>query len=341
MSTPVHLSGGPRNGATVTVEDPWPRSYVRVDDGTGELVTYLTVNYDGPAPYNALYSDEGDLETGEDFEPEVAMGPEGQPGVDGSPGPPGAQGDPGSPVLPKGAWDEFAIYEALDLVSYLNSSWIALDAVTGTVPGTDATKWMLNAGGFVPRGAWSSATAYAPLDIISYDGDIWAAVAPGTNHVPGPVSAYWAKLIDGDDIRGPIGPQGVPGSPLPVREDAQIVTGSLAAGAGESGTVTLAKGYRVLRVDSDHPMRLRLYTTAAKRTADITRASIDDPTGDHGLVAEVITATTLLGLDLCDPTPSGYSAEVPPTSSIAYRVTNGDSVTRIITIDIVFQAQEN
>jgi hypothetical protein len=128
---------------------------------------------------------------------------------------------------------------------------------------------------------------------------------------------------------GPAGPKGDTGAQGPagidgisrVRQDSTINTTSLTTNAGESGTVPLASAYQVLRITTNKPARVRLYSTAAKRNADLLRPVTADPSGDHGCVVEVVTASDLLGLDM-SPAPSGYSMESPPVGAIPYRVDN-------------------
>jgi uncharacterized protein DUF4082 len=79
------------------------------------------------------------------------------------------------------------------------------------------------------------------------------------------------------------------GSTAPSRQTATITTASLANNAQETGTVTLAKGYRLLRLTTDKAARVRLYSTTAKRDADLARAVGTDPTGDHGVMFDFVT----------------------------------------------------
>lgn len=77
-----------------------------------------------------------------------------------------------------------------------------------------------------------------------------------------------------------------PISSAPSRTVASFTTPSLAAGASATGTIDLGKGYRLYRITTSAACRTRLYTTDAKRTADASRPSGTDPTGDHGLMLD-------------------------------------------------------
>ena len=126
----LDLVGGPRDGTTETVDEPWPRSYVIVDDGSGGEASYAVQD----TLASADYVDPLDPTPGDD-EPAVAgppgpegpTGPEGVPGNDGLPGPEGPPGPPGSPFVAKGEWDPDTYYDTYDTVihegiSYYNAS---------------------------------------------------------------------------------------------------------------------------------------------------------------------------------------------------------------------------
>lgn len=90
-----------------------------------------------------------------------------------------------------------------------------------------------------------------------------------------------------------------------VRQTKTLVTGPLSSGATTVGTVELAPAYRVLRISTDVPARVRLYTNAAKRDQDLTRPIGIKPSGDHGRMLEVVTTTALPAMDL-SPTLDGF-----------------------------------
>lgn len=154
-------------------------------------------------------------------------------------------------------------------------------------------------------------------------GDVGPAGAAGVAGAAGP------KGDKGDtgDV-GPQGPAGAvgaqgPAGPLIARDTKLLTTGALATNANETGTVVLAKGYRVLRIATDKAARVRLYTTAAKRDADLARSAAVDPNPatDHGLVLEATTSAALLAFDM-SPVPEGHNLEAVPSANIPYTVTN-------------------
>lgn len=108
------------------------------------------------------------------------------------------------------------------------------------------------------------------------------------------------------------------------RTTATYTTGSLALNeSDDAGSITLAKTFTALRIQTTRAARVRLYATAAQRTADLARAISSDPTGDHGLLLEFVTGTDL---DWAITPPAiGMSLETSPGSSIPIAITNLDT----------------
>lgn len=119
------------------------------------------------------------------------------------------------------------------------------------------------------------------------------------------------------------------------RATASKTTASLAAGASEQGTITLAAGYRLLRITSSAPARVRLYTTAAKQAADLARPIGTDPAGDHGCVLEYVATSGLLSADL-SPTVDGFDGKAAPDGAIPITVTNTGAGIVAIQVDFLW-----
>lgn len=111
------------------------------------------------------------------------------------------------------------------------------------------------------------------------------------------------------------------GGGLQSRATVTYTTASLATNATETGTVTMAIGYRLLHIATDKAARVQIYSTTAARTADASRPIGTDPTGNHGLMLEYVTTASVLAADL-SPFVDAASMEGTPSTSIPIRVTN-------------------
>ena len=123
------------------------------------------------------------------------------------------------------------------------------------------------------------------------------------------------------------------------RATAAHSTASLAVNATENAQIAMAKAYRLLRIQTNRPARLRVYTTAAKRTADAGRAVGTDPTGDHGVVLDYVTTASLLAADL-SPAVDGANLEAIPTADIPIAVENRDSGAGVVTVTFTYLPEE-
>lgn len=108
-------------------------------------------------------------------------------------------------------------------------------------------------------------------------------------------------------------------------------TGILAPGANAFLELPLGKAYSLLTVATNFPARVRVYATASHRAADASRTVDKAPENDHGLVAEVVTAASLLALHFA-PMPFGANQEAIPSAAAYLAVTNTDVVPRSIKV---------
>ena len=69
-------------------------------------------------------------------------------------------------------------------------------------------------------------------------------------------------------------------------------TGSIGAGTTADITITGAKTYSLLKIETSHAAWVRLYTDTTSRTNDASRAYTTDPTPGSGVLAEVYTTTS-------------------------------------------------
>ena len=116
------------------------------------------------------------------------------------------------------------------------------------------------------------------------------------------------------------------------RATASAATSSIADGASADITITGAKSYMLMSVQTSAAAWVTLYTSTAARTADASRTSNTDPLPGSGVVAEVITgaATT----QKITPGLLGFNDESTPTSDIYVKVENQSGSTAAITVTL-------
>lgn len=166
------------------------------------------------------------------------------------------------------------------------------------------------------------------------------------DHTPFDVTA-------GGGVVGPPGPQGEPGPPgdtglpgppgdpgvLAARTTIDYITAVLDPNARETGTVLLGLSFRLMRVVTSRPARVRLYTTLGNRDADLGRAVGADPIDDHGIILDLVTYTDMLSFDM-SPQVLGSSMEDVPVADIAIVVDNLDTTSGAITVNLTTQVLE-
>lgn len=110
-----------------------------------------------------------------------------------------------------------------------------------------------------------------------------------------------------------------------VRSEFDHTTAPLAAGATETGVVNAFPGWRVIRLKTNRPARVRLYPTIAQRDADLDRGVGRKPAGNSGRLLEVVTYAGELEWDM-NPTADLASADALDTNFFV-SVQNLDLVT--------------
>lgn len=121
------------------------------------------------------------------------------------------------------------------------------------------------------------------------------------------------------------------------RETVSIVTTSIALNETWTGEVTLSPGYRLLRVETTVPARVRAYTSAADRTSDATRSVGIDPTPPHGVILDLVTTASVLSW-WTNPAVDGYTADA--TGEVPVLVTNLSPSSAAVTVTFTFVRSE-
>jgi hypothetical protein len=119
-------------------------------------------------------------------------------------------------------------------------------------------------------------------------------------------------------------------SDLASRTTVIVTTASLDDLETEDGEVALGQSFELYKVVVDRHCRVRLYQTAAARTADAARPIGTDPETAAGVIADLVF-TALSGLTIiCQPRIPGENHDGPVTSTIYYAITNMSGGTQTV-----------
>lgn len=169
-------------------------------------------------------------------------------------------------------------------------------------------------------------------------------VIPGDQMKVGDGVTAWNDLPYMSGPAGPTGEQGPAGADgadgadgFAARQETEIVTTSLDQGATWSGTTTLKPGYRLLKIQTDVPARVRVYDSLASRTNDTNRAIGTDPTGAHGVILDFVTTVTNLTWWL-NPVVDGYTTAGDDT--VPMLVANLSTGTTTVTVTLTWIRSE-
>lgn len=121
-------------------------------------------------------------------------------------------------------------------------------------------------------------------------------------------------------LAGGLGPQGPPGSSALGSSDISVSTTSLDPTEEGNFTVALGRTYVLQKVTTTRACRVRVYRSAAFRTADVSRPPGTDPVSPHGVIVDLVLTTA--GEFFVDLSPFGSSAESPRTETAYLRVQN-------------------
>jgi hypothetical protein len=158
------------------------------------------------------------------------------------------------------------------------------------------------------------------------DSSVWTA---GTSTLETLVSPYnITKLVAGAGGGG--------GGAAASRTTGQVVTGSIAANIDADIEITSApKAYMLLRAQVSGPSWLRIYTSAAARTADASRNQLTDPAPNTGVLAEILHPQSAGGasgwINFAPAVPAWNESS---STTIYMAITNLHTGTATITVDL-------
>ena len=104
---------------------------------------------------------------------------------------------------------------------------------------------------------------------------------------------------------------------------------SIASSSVLSTTMPIGKTFIMSRLTTNIPARIRMYASTATRNADVDRAVGTTPTGNHGLILEMITTTGILDYYI-SPAVIAYVS----SSSVPINITNLSASSGSVTINL-------
>lgn len=174
------------------------------------------------------------------------------------------------------------------------------------------------------RGQWQTGVNYFLNDVVLYGNKSFIAKATSNSVAPDSDVSKWAVF------------GGIGGTAS--RETKVYTTAALAVNAESVSTVALAESFTVISVDADRACRVRLYDTAAHQAADAARPIGTDPTGNHGLIMELVF--TAAGSIYLTPAAIGSNNEAVVSSDIPVSVQNRSTGTSTVQLAIKYLATE-
>lgn len=142
--------------------------------------------------------------------------------------------------------------------------------------------------------------------------------------------------VDGrDGVDGINGTNGADG--FAPRETATYTSSLLLNKQTENGLIDLQAGYRILRIQTNVPARVRLYDSVTSRTNDEFRVAGVDPTGSHGVILDFVTSVDILDWWM-NPVVDGYMQT--DTFEVPIAVTNLDVNSQVVTTTLTWVRSE-
>ena len=120
---------------------------------------------------------------------------------------------------------------------------------------------------------------------------------------------------------------------LTSRADITGATANLTVGTTGDCQITAAKSYLLSKVVTDRPAWVRIYSSTAARTNDLSRTDSTDPLPGAGVIAEVITTSGSL-TQLITPGIFGFNSDSPVTTTLYMSVTNKSTTSSVVSVTL-------
>ena len=134
---------------------------------------------------------------------------------------------------------------------------------------------------------------------------------------------------DGSNLTGVGG-----GGGLSSRSVVTATTGSVSVGATTNLNITGFKSYGLLKIGTSAASWVRLYVDDTSRTSDANRSYLEDPLPGSGLIAEARSVSSGSNNFIMTPGIVGWNNDSTPGSTIYLSVTNNETSSSAITVDL-------
>lgn len=124
------------------------------------------------------------------------------------------------------------------------------------------------------------------------------------------------------------------------RETISFETGSLANAATENALIPLGSFGHIRKVTADRSCRIRLYSSAAARTADASRPIGTDPDGEHGLQMDLYLTPSNLVWEMAQAV-AYYDGQSTPDGNVFAAIENKSGSTSTVAIDFEVNTVED
>ena len=118
------------------------------------------------------------------------------------------------------------------------------------------------------------------------------------------------------------------------RSTATASTTTIADGVSADITITAAKSFSLLKIQTSHAAWVTLYTDAGSRTADASRTITTDPLPGSGVLAEIITSDG--ATQIITPGTIGWNNDSTPSTNIYAKVVNKSGSTANIAVTLTY-----
>ena len=124
------------------------------------------------------------------------------------------------------------------------------------------------------------------------------------------------------------------GAGLTSRTTAGATANGLTYNSSANLTITAAKTYALLKIQTSHAAWVTVYTSATARTNDANRSEVTDPQPGSGVIAEVITSDG--ATQPITPGTIGWNDDGTPSTNVYVKVVNKSGSTQNLTVTLHF-----